>query len=113
VVVPGAPIALALVNLAKKDVWTVEITLISGITRPTVRLTRSCKERTWWGPASRVAAMDSQRLELDRLETAAWSNRAPPHESPIAIERCGQIVPCVVVAVSAGPDAGREQPEGG
>jgi hypothetical protein len=33
-------------DLAKKDAWTVKITVISKDTSPTVRLARSCKERT-------------------------------------------------------------------
>ena len=56
--------------------------------------------------------MDSQRLDLDlhRLELRFASSRLvePRAVARIAhsIERCGQIVPCVVVAVSGGPGAG-------
>jgi hypothetical protein len=55
--------------------------------------------------------MDSQRLELDlhRLELRFASSRLvePRAVAQIAhsIERCGQIVPCVVVAVPGGPGA--------
>ena len=55
--------------------------------------------------------MDSQRLELDlhRLELRFASSRLvePRAVARIAhsIERCGQIVPCVVVAVPGGPGA--------
>ena len=59
--------------------------------------------------------MDSQRLELDlhRLELRFASSRLvePRAVARIAhsIERCGQIVPCVVVAVPGGPGAGGER----
>jgi ParB family chromosome partitioning protein len=59
-----------------------------------------------------MAAMDSQHLELDlhllELRFAASRLVDPRAVAQIAhsIERCGQIVPCVVVAVSAGPDTG-------
>jgi ParB/RepB/Spo0J family partition protein len=59
--------------------------------------------------------MDSQRLELDlhRLELRFAGSRLvePRAVARIAhsIERCGQIVPCVVVAVSSGPGAGGER----
>jgi ParB family transcriptional regulator, chromosome partitioning protein len=59
--------------------------------------------------------MDSQRLELDlhRLELRFAGSRLvePRAVARIAhsIERCGQIVPCLVVAVSGGPGAGGER----
>lgn len=59
--------------------------------------------------------MDSQRLELDlhRLELRFAGSRLvePRAVARIAhsIERCGQIVPCVVVSVSGGPGAGCER----
>jgi ParB family transcriptional regulator, chromosome partitioning protein len=59
--------------------------------------------------------MDSQRLDLDlhRLELRFADTRLvePGAVARIAdsIERCGQIVPCVVVAVSGGPGAGSER----
>src|SRR5271165_5952718 len=59
--------------------------------------------------------MDSQRLNLDlhRLELRFASSRLvePRAVARIAhsIERCGQIVPCVVVAVSGGPGADSER----
>jgi ParB-like chromosome segregation protein Spo0J len=59
--------------------------------------------------------MDSRHLDLDlhRLELRFAASRLvePRAVARIAhsIERCGQIVPCVVVAVSAGPGAGRER----
>src|SRR5271166_2004302 len=62
-----------------------------------------------------MAAMDSQHLELDLhlLELRFSSSRLvePRAVERIAhsIERCGQIVPCIVVAVTSGPGAGREQ----
>lgn len=61
-----------------------------------------------------MAAMDSQHLELDlhRLELRFADSRLvePRAVARIAhsIERCGQIVPCVVVAVSDGHGAGGE-----
>ena len=62
-----------------------------------------------------MAVMDSQHLELDlhRLELRFADSRLvePRAVARIAhsIERCGQIVPCVVVAVSGGPGAGGER----
>jgi ParB family transcriptional regulator, chromosome partitioning protein len=59
--------------------------------------------------------MDSQRLDLDlhRLELRFAGSRLvePRAVARIAhsIERCGQIVPCVVVAVSGSPGAGGER----
>jgi len=59
--------------------------------------------------------MDSQHLELDlhRLELRFAGSRLvePRAVARIAhsIERCGQIVPCVVVAVSGGSGAGGER----
>jgi len=59
--------------------------------------------------------MDSQRLELDlhRLELRFAGSRLvePRAVARIAhsIERCGQIVPCVVVSVPGGPGAGGER----
>ena len=59
--------------------------------------------------------MDSQRrhLDLHRLELRFAGTRLvePRAVARIAhsIERCGQIVPCVVVAVSSGPGAGSER----
>ena len=59
-----------------------------------------------------MAAMDSQHLELDlhllELRFAGSRLVEPRAVERIAhsIERCGQIVPCVVVAVSGGPGAG-------
>ena len=59
--------------------------------------------------------MDSQRrnLDLHRLELRFAGSRLvePRAVARIAhsIERCGQIVPCVVVAVSGGPGAGGER----
>ncbi len=57
-----------------------------------------------------IAAMDSQRLDLDlhRLELRFASSRLvePRAVARIAhsIERCGQVVPCIVVAVSGRAD---------
>ena len=62
-----------------------------------------------------MAAMDSQHLELDlhclELRFAGSRLVEPRAVERIAhsIERCGQIVPCVVVAVSADASAGGER----
>jgi len=62
-----------------------------------------------------MAAMDSQHLELDlhllELRFAGSRLVEPRAVARIAhsIERCGQIVPCVVVAVPGGPAAGGER----
>lgn len=59
--------------------------------------------------------MDSERLDLDlhRLELRfAESRLVEPHaveRIARSIERCGQIVPCVVVAVAGGPGADGER----
>jgi ParB family transcriptional regulator, chromosome partitioning protein len=59
--------------------------------------------------------MDNQRMDLDLhlLELRFSSSRLvePRAVERIAhsIERCGQIVPCIVVAVTSGSAAGREQ----
>jgi ParB family transcriptional regulator, chromosome partitioning protein len=62
-----------------------------------------------------MAAMDSQHLELDlhclELRFAGSRLVEPRAVAQIAhsIERCGQIVPCIVVAVPDGPGAGGER----
>jgi len=62
-----------------------------------------------------MAAMDSQHLELDlhllELRFAGSRLVEPRAVARIAhsIERCGQIVPCVVAAVPGGPAAGGER----